>query len=75
MNDELRASSDKTESLIEKRYGEVRAFDIFMMIFHRLFSTIRVRVAPTLRYAHGDVTYSVDMMYKEIWVEKRKRSS
>ena len=66
VNDELRASSDKWERLVEKRYGGVRAFDTFIMVFYRLFSTIRVHVAPTLRYAHGDVTYSVDMLYLKI---------
>ena len=48
-NDELRASSDKTENSIGKRYGAVRAFDTFSNNFHGLFSTIRVHVAPTLR--------------------------
>ena len=41
----------------------VRAFDTFSLNFHSLFSTIRAHVAPTLRYAHGKIIYSVDMLY------------
>ena len=50
--------SDKTENLIEKRYGAVSAFDTIMMIFYRLFSTICVHVAVRPRRC----TYSVDML-------------
>ena len=44
-----------------------RALDIFSMILNCLFSTIRVHVSPTVCSRYGNITYSVDILYFEIF--------
>ena len=57
---------------IGKRCGVVRPFGTFMMIskfiFEGYYEVYFQHFAPTLRYAHDLVSYSVDMLYVENFI-------